>query len=44
GAVTAALPVTGVPLPLVSFGGTSLVICLTAMGILTNIARHGRGN
>ena len=43
GAVTAALPVTGVPLPLVSFGGTSLVICLTAMGILTNIARQGRG-
>jgi cell division protein FtsW len=42
GAVTAALPVTGVPLPLVSFGGTSLVICLTAMGILTNIARQGR--
>jgi cell division protein FtsW len=43
GAVTAALPVTGVPLPLVSFGGTSLVICLCAMGILTNIARQGRG-
>ncbi|MFN2587412.1 MAG: putative lipid II flippase FtsW [Actinomycetota bacterium] len=42
GAVTAALPVTGVPLPLVSFGGTSLVVCLTAMGILTNIARQGR--
>jgi cell division protein FtsW len=42
GAVTAALPVTGVPLPLVSFGGTSLVFCLTAMGILTNIARQGR--
>ncbi|HEX2057642.1 MAG TPA: putative lipid II flippase FtsW [Actinomycetota bacterium] len=42
GAVTAALPVTGVPLPLVSFGGTSLVICLAAMGILTNIARQGR--
>jgi cell division protein FtsW len=44
GAVTAALPVTGVPLPLVSFGGTSLVICLTAMGVLTNIARQGRGS
>ncbi len=42
GAVTAALPITGVPLPLVSFGGTSLVICLVAMGILTNIARQGR--
>jgi cell division protein FtsW len=42
GAVTAALPVTGVPLPLVSFGGTSLVVSLTAMGVLTNIASQGR--
>lgn len=38
GAVTASLPVTGVPLPLVSFGGSSLVVSLTAMGILANIA------
>jgi cell division protein FtsW len=42
GAVTAALPVTGVPLPLVSFGGSSLVVSLIAMGILTNIARQSR--
>jgi cell division protein FtsW len=42
GAVTAALPITGVPLPLVSFGGTSLVILLAAMGILTNIAYQGQ--
>ncbi|MEA2516447.1 MAG: cell division protein FtsW [Actinomycetota bacterium] len=42
GAVTAALPITGVPLPLVSFGGSSLVISLAAMGILTNIARAGK--
>jgi cell division protein FtsW len=42
GAVTGSLPVTGVPLPLVSFGGTSLVICLAAMGILVNIASQGR--
>ncbi|MGH2753706.1 MAG: FtsW/RodA/SpoVE family cell cycle protein, partial [Actinomycetota bacterium] len=42
GAVTASLPITGVPLPLVSFGGSSLVICLLAMGILVNIARQGR--
>lgn len=41
GAVTAALPITGVPLPLVSFGGSSLVITLAAMGVLTNIARAG---
>lgn len=42
GAVTASLPITGVPLPLVSFGGSSLVISLVAMGILTNIARAGK--
>ena len=42
GAVTGALPITGVPLPLVSFGGTSLVLSLVAMGILTNVARQGK--
>jgi cell division protein FtsW len=42
GAVTAAAPITGVPLPLVSFGGSSLVISLMAMGILTNVAWQGR--
>lgn len=42
GAVTASLPITGVPLPLVSFGGSSLVISLAAMGILTNIGRAGK--
>ena len=41
GTVTAALPITGVPLPLVSFGGTSLLILLAAMGILVNIAHQG---
>jgi cell division protein FtsW len=43
-AVTAAAPITGVPLPLVSFGGSSLVISLIAMGVLTNIARQGRAS
>jgi cell division protein FtsW len=42
GAVSGALPVTGVPLPLVSFGGSSLVITLAGMGILTNIATQSR--
>jgi cell division protein FtsW len=40
--VTASLPITGVPLPLVSFGGTSLVVLLAAMGVLTNIAHQGQ--
>ncbi len=42
GAVSGSLPITGVPLPLVSFGGTSLVVTLCAIGILTSIGRAGR--
>jgi cell division protein FtsW len=41
GAVTSSMPITGVPLPLVSFGGTSLVMSLAAMGVLLNIAKQG---
>ena len=36
--VTGSMPVTGVPMPFISYGGTSLVINLTAMGILLNIS------
>jgi len=42
GAAVSALPVTGVPLPFVSFGGTALVVNLFATGILLNVARHSR--
>jgi cell division protein FtsW len=38
GAVVGLLPVTGVPLPFVSFGGSSLVIALFGVGILANVA------
>ena len=38
--VTGSMPVTGVPMPFISYGGTSLVINLTAMGILLNISRQ----
>ena len=41
GAVTGLLPVTGVPLPLLSFGGSSLVVTLAAVGILVSIGRGG---
>ncbi|HUZ09513.1 MAG TPA: putative lipid II flippase FtsW [Acidimicrobiales bacterium] len=42
GAVIGVLPVTGIPLPFISFGGSSLVITMLAVGILVNIARHER--
>ncbi len=42
GAVTGMLPVTGVPLPFVSFGGSALVVTMGAVGILVNIARQPR--
>ena len=40
GAVIGIMPITGVPLPFISFGGSSLVINLAAVGMLLNIARH----
>ena len=42
GAVIGVLPVTGIPLPFISFGGSSLVISLAAVGILMNIAMQER--
>jgi cell division protein FtsW len=41
GAVAGVVPVTGVPLPFVSYGGSSLVIVLFAAGLLANVARSG---
>jgi cell division protein FtsW len=38
-AVVGVAPLTGIPLPLVSYGGTSLVVMLASVGILLNIAR-----
>ena len=41
GQVFGLLPVTGVPLPFVSAGGTSLVVFLAGIGTLVNISRRG---
>jgi cell division protein FtsW len=38
GAISGILPITGVTLPFVSYGGTSLLVLLISMGILNNIA------
>ena len=40
GVTTALLPNDGLPLPFVSFGGTSLVFCMVAVGILVGIHRR----
>jgi cell division protein FtsW len=40
GANTATIPYTGVPLPFISFGGSSIVVSLAAVGILLNISRY----
>ncbi|HOY56438.1 MAG TPA: putative lipid II flippase FtsW [bacterium] len=40
GAMLGILPLTGVPLPFVSYGGTSVIIILTACGMLANMAKN----
>ena len=40
-AVLGVLPLTGVPLPFISYGNSNLVVLLTGMGILINVSRQG---
>ncbi|MBC8079555.1 MAG: stage V sporulation protein E [Gorillibacterium sp.] len=42
GVVIGMFPVTGITLPLISYGGSSLTLMLTAIGILLNISRQAR--
>ncbi|MFA5187929.1 MAG: putative lipid II flippase FtsW [Patescibacteria group bacterium] len=42
GAMVGLLPLTGVPLPFVSYGGTSMTVLLAACGIVVNISRQTR--
>lgn len=39
GAISGVLPITGVPLPFVSYGGSSLLVLMFSMGVLNNIAK-----
>lgn len=40
GAISGLIPLTGIPLPFVSYGGTSLAVLLAALGIASNIAKN----
>ena len=42
GAISGIIPLTGVPLPFVSYGGTALAVFLTMCGVIANISRHSR--
>ncbi|MCI6666606.1 MAG: putative lipid II flippase FtsW, partial [Romboutsia timonensis] len=41
---TSSMPVTGVALPFISYGGTSLIIFMSAVGIVLNISKHVKMN
>lgn len=41
GAMTALVPLTGVPLPFISYGGSALIVDMAAIGILLNISKQG---
>lgn len=39
-AMTALLPLTGIPLPLISYGGSSMIFMMMAMGLLLSVSRY----
>jgi cell division protein FtsW len=40
GVVVGLLPTKGLPLPFVSFGGSSLLVAMASVGLLLNISQH----
>ncbi len=41
--VTNTIPYTGITLPFISFGGSSLMVCMAGVGLLLGVSRHERG-
>ncbi len=42
GGITRTIPMTGIPLPFLSYGGSSLIAIMAAVGILLSVSRYGR--
>jgi len=43
GAMIGLVPLTGVPLPFISYGGTSLLVLMSAVGVVLNISKYKNG-
>jgi cell division protein FtsW len=43
GGITRVIPLTGVPLPFLSFGSNALAAVMTAVGVLLSVSRYGQG-
>jgi cell division protein FtsW len=42
GGITRSIPLTGIPLPFVSYGGSSLISIMAAIGVLLNVSRYSQ--
>ena len=40
GAMVSLFPLTGIPLPFISYGGSNLIVSLSSLGILMNISKY----
>ena len=44
GAISGSIPLTGIPLPLISYGSSTLVVTLFSLGILLNISKYQKSH
>ena len=42
GGIVSLIPLTGIPLPLISYGGSSLLVTLTALGLVLGVSRENK--